>query len=413
MMGDADLLGRLQHEAFDLILVDPNEICGFVLAHVLGVPHAMFSTGLWFPAEIGAPAPLSYVPEFNSELTDEMGLWQRLKNGAFYIVSRIGTRWLIFPRYDRILAQHNTVPALPMATIIEKSAVFMLCTDLALEFPRPTLPHVVFVGGVLTRPAQLLPQVFSEWAKASGPNGFVLVSFGAGIKHLSNELTNTFAGALAQLPYQVIWRYFGKSPKNLGNNTWLVEWVPQNDLLGHPNARAFISHGGLNGIYEAVYHSVPVVGLPIFGDHYDTMTRVHAKGMGIKLDWRRLTEQKLSHTIITVASDSRYKEKAVQLSRIYRDQEHPVKRAVHWIEYVLRHDGAPHLRPRVYDLSFYTYFFLDLLAIGVFFGLFLGWVVLVFLRWRSLRAPDRLQASSACCIGDGGQTGHAFRQKLD
>ena len=30
----------------------------------------------------------------------------------------------------------------------------------------------------------------------------------------------------------------------------MVEWTPQNDLLGDPRVRAFVTHGGLNSIYE-------------------------------------------------------------------------------------------------------------------------------------------------------------------
>ena len=30
----------------------------------------------------------------------------------------------------------------------------------------------------------------------------------------------------------------------------MVEWTPQNDLLGDSRVRAFVTHGGLNSIYE-------------------------------------------------------------------------------------------------------------------------------------------------------------------
>jgi len=30
----------------------------------------------------------------------------------------------------------------------------------------------------------------------------------------------------------------------------VVEWTPQNDLLGDGRVKAFVTHGGLNSIYE-------------------------------------------------------------------------------------------------------------------------------------------------------------------
>ena len=30
----------------------------------------------------------------------------------------------------------------------------------------------------------------------------------------------------------------------------VVQWAPQNDVLGHPKTRAFLTHGGVNGLYE-------------------------------------------------------------------------------------------------------------------------------------------------------------------
>ena len=33
----------------------------------------------------------------------------------------------------------------------------------------------------------------------------------------------------------------------------VVSWAPQNDVLGHPSTRAFLTHGGINGLYEVLH----------------------------------------------------------------------------------------------------------------------------------------------------------------
>lgn len=84
----------------------------------------------------------------------------------------------------------------------------------------------------------------------------------------------------------------------------LTHWISCSPT-GQTNTRAFLSHGGLNSIYEAMYHGVPVVGVPLFGDHYDTMTRVQAKGMGIMLEWKRMSEEDLYTAMVNVITDKR------------------------------------------------------------------------------------------------------------
>lgn len=58
----------------------------------------------------------------------------------------------------------------------------------------------------------------------------------------------------------------------------------------------------------------------------------------------------------------RYRQQAQLLSNIHKDQPgHPVTRAVYWINYILRHNGASHLRSAVYQVSPYQYFLLDVI----------------------------------------------------
>lgn len=45
--------------------------------------------------------------------------------------------------------------------------------------------------------------------------------------------------------------------------------------------------------------------MPLFGDHYDTMTRVAAKGMGIMLHWKYMSEEDLHTALTSIITDSR------------------------------------------------------------------------------------------------------------
>ncbi|XP_076993137.1 UDP-glucuronosyltransferase 2A3-like [Tamandua tetradactyla] len=70
-----------------------------------------------------------------------------------------------------------------------------------------------------------------EFVHSSGEDGVVVFSLGSLFKNLTDEKANLIASALAQIPQKVLWRYNGKEPTTLGANTWLYDWIPQNDLL--------------------------------------------------------------------------------------------------------------------------------------------------------------------------------------
>ena len=53
------------------------------------------------------------------------------------------------------------------------------------------------------------------------------------------------------------------------SNLLLLPWLPQNDLLGHPAVTAFLSHAGIHSMYEAIYHGVPLVVVPLTADQFD------------------------------------------------------------------------------------------------------------------------------------------------
>nr|XP_027806666.1 UDP-glucuronosyltransferase 2B15-like isoform X3 [Marmota flaviventris] len=268
-------------------------------------------------------------------------------------------------KFDVVLAD-AVGPCGRPTTIYEtmgKADFWLIRTYWDLEFPRPLLPNFDFVGGLHCKPAKPLPKEMEEFVQSSGENGIVVFSLGTMVSNMPEEKANMIAFALAQIPQKVIWRFNGKKPDKLGPNTQIYEWIPQNDLLGHPKTKAFITHGGTNGVYEAIYHGVPMVGIPLFADQPDNIAHVKAKGAAIRLDYRTLTSADLLKALRMVINDPLYKENAMELSRIQHDQPvKPLDRAVFWIEFVMRHKGAKHLRVAAHDLSLFQYYSLDVIG---------------------------------------------------
>lgn len=61
-------------------------------------------------------------------------------------------------------------------------------------------------------------------------------------------------------------------------------------ILDHPNIKAFITHGGLLSVTEAVYYGVPFIGIPAYGDQeYNIANAVH-KNFAVRYDMHNFNE---------------------------------------------------------------------------------------------------------------------------
>ncbi|XP_028929294.1 UDP-glucuronosyltransferase 2A2 isoform X5 [Ornithorhynchus anatinus] len=360
------LVKKLRASGFDVLVADAIFFGGELVAESLGIPFVYtlrFSSGYYLERHCGKlPSPLSYVPLPMGALTDRMDFKDRVKNVGLAILFDY-----FIPQFDRSVWDGFYTDLLGRPTtlceIMGKAEMWLIRTYWDFEFPRPYLPNFEFVGGLHCQPAKPLPEEMEAFVQSSGEHGIVVFSLGSMVKNLTEEKANLIAAALAQIPQKVLWRYKGKQPATLGPNTKLYDWIPQNDLLGHPKTKAFITHGGTNGIYEAIYHGVPMVGIPMFADQPDNIAHMKAKGAAAEVDFSSMTTDDLLGALDAVINEASYKESALRLSRIHHDQPtKPLDRAVFWIEFVMRHKGAKHLRPASHSLTWYQYHCLDVVA---------------------------------------------------
>lgn len=134
-------------------------------------------------------------------------------------------------------------------------------------------------------------------------------------------------------------------------------------MLAHPNVRLFITHGGLLSTTESLYHGVPVIGIPVFGDQYLNMAKAERTGYGLLLPYQDISEERLAHAIDRVLGEPSFKTVAQSISARYRDQpQEPLELAAFWVEYVIRHGGAEHLKSAGQELGFLQYHGIDVLV---------------------------------------------------
>lgn len=114
-----------------------------------------------------------------------------------------------------------------------------------------------------------------------GEGPFVLVSLGT----MFEERPEIFAACVAALrdrPEAVVVAHGRTDPATIGEpgpRTVLRSRVPQVALLAR--SRAFVSHGGLNSVTEALWHGVPLVLLPQAADQPLNADRIERLGAGL------------------------------------------------------------------------------------------------------------------------------------
>ncbi|KAM6970011.1 UDP glucuronosyltransferase 5 family, polypeptide G2 [Aplochiton taeniatus] len=364
LLEDRALMARLRDADFDLMLTDPGMPAGVLVAHYLHLRtvYNVRWTSFGDAHFSFAPSSVSYVPVPGSGFTDRMGFLQRTRNLAHYAIHFLQERLLVVPIYSDLL-QRYFPPGADLLAMQSMADMWLMRVDFVFEFPRPTMPNVAYIGGFQCRSARPLPAELEAFMESSREHGVVVMSLGTLISSLPGEVTEALASAFARLPQKVVWKFRGQRPASLGNNTLLLDWLPQNDLLGHPKTRLFVAHGGTNGLYEALYHGVPVLGLPLLFDQQDNLVRLESRGAARTLEPATLTEEDFLEALRDLLENPSYGDNMRRLSLLHRDQPlTPLDRAVFWIEFVIRHKGAPHLRAEAYSMPWYSYYSLDVVA---------------------------------------------------
>ncbi|XP_042162425.1 UDP-glucuronosyltransferase [Oncorhynchus tshawytscha] len=365
LLYDEPLMKRLRGERFHMMLTDPFLPCGSIIADSFNIPVVYFSRGIPCGLDEKAaqcPTPPSYVPRLFSGNTDHMDFLGRVKNMLMYsLESYLCT--VMFASFDELTSRYLEKD-MTYRELLGHGAIWLLRYDYSFEYPKPRMPNMVNIGGINCGKRAPLPADLQEFVDESGEDGFVVFTLGSMISQMPEEKAKQFFDAFSKIPQRVVWRYTGVVPENTPDNVRLMKWLPQNDLLGHPKVKAFITHGGTHGIYEGICNSVPMVMLPLFGDQSDNVHRMAVRGVGEVLTLFDITSEKLVEALNKVINDKSYKEKMLKLSAVHKDRPiEPLDLAVFWAEFVMRHGGAEHLRPAAHDLNWIQYHSLDVFTL--------------------------------------------------
>lgn len=173
---------QLKNANFDLAIGHMYDFCPLGMIKALNIPtYIWMSSGTFmdFMAwAVGAPAPASVVPLALASYTDRMTFYQRIKNTLGQVLFHTVFHFMQVNPYNKLFRQHYGKDFMDVMEIGSKSPLLFINSEEFIDFPRPILHKVVYIGGIgLTNPNPLK----EEWQNLmdNSEDGVVLFSFGS------------------------------------------------------------------------------------------------------------------------------------------------------------------------------------------------------------------------------------------
>ena len=382
---DEEFISKLQELKPDLAIVHHMVPC--IIPHLVRMkipfidfcPVPLMHGFCGYPHRV--PAPPSYVPHGAFTIEPSSFASRLINTVAFLLVPEVVKR-ILFGQIQEQLYRYQEQHGLPYEDHMQlrsKASFLLVHGDISYETIRPSLPKVVYMGGIQCDAPKPLEGELKEFVETPDEyKGLIVFSLGGMLNTdgLPPHFLQTFLKIFREMPsYRVVWK-LKSVPEDMGEvpaNVKIVEWLPQQDLLGHPKTKLFISHGGIQGAFETIYHGVPILGVAINGDQPGNVQLLVAKGMALPIeDYTVMTYDDAKGKIEQLLTEDKYHKNAIKAQKLLSDQpQTAAERLKFTVGYAIRHKGAHHLTsPTASKLHWFSYYSLDV-------GLFLFTVLIL------------------------------------
>lgn len=289
------MLGPVRAERADRIVY--NTMCpwGLGLARMLGLPAATFSTTFVMKPGSG------FERMFAASGSDAMaGVWDELARTADELHREHG-----LPRFElgHLFAPDEPVNLVPLTRQFQPDADSL---DERYVFFGPSIKDRGDAGVLALN--------------GDGPLLYVslgtAISRGGGGSDFARLCFEAFGGDPGRV---VLATGRGVDPASLAGapaNFLVRPFVPQLEVLAR--AAAFVTHGGVNSVMEAVWYGVPLVAIPHTVEQLMFAGRVAELGLGVYLEPGSVTVARLREAVRTVRDDPGYRQRMAQASELAR-----------------------------------------------------------------------------------------------
>ena len=384
VLGDASLIEQLRDNSYDLCLIEGYDMARimYVLPYKLGIKYISLQVrpDAWNDRVSALPSVEGFFPVF--VLDENSTFSERLANTITYaFVQAFATPpSLVSGLHDSLLDEFvPEKPNIGLEKLYHDSEMTLILQDpICTDQHRISAPHFQFIGGLGAHDGDPLPDNLQKFVDGA-QEGVIVFTLGSGLKRLPDSMMHKVLPVFAKLKQRVIMRHDGDMPRNVPKNVLIQSWLPQNDLLANDKTRVFITHCGNNGQLEAVYHGVPMLLMPLWGDQEYNALRVEKRQYGVRIDAHGFTSQEFDAALSELLNNPVYTSKIKKCSAILHSLPSPKHTAAFWIEHVLRF-GGDHLKPYYRDMPLYQFFLCDVILFLVVVD-----VIVVYALYRCVR----------------------------
>ncbi|CAG9769643.1 unnamed protein product [Ceutorhynchus assimilis] len=388
-----DLLRKANNQTFDLLLVEflwsPyyafKDIYNVPMVGITSLPLTTSSSDI-----LGMEKHPVVDPDMMLRFTQAKTFMERVQTWIHTWIYRLMVNYKMAPKLNKQVKKYFAKVDKTTTELAKEVSLVIGNYNFALQNIKPITPKYIPISALHVTPQKPLPSDLSK-IMSDLKTDAIYFSLGTNVQssQVSKHQLSKIFNVLSKLPYAVLWKYESDSlPVNLPKNFIVRKWFPQQDVLGHPKVKLFITQGGMQSLDEAVSRKVPMLAIPFLGDQKANSDRIVGLGIAETIDFHSFTEEELNAKVQKLLIDPFYQQNINKQSKIVSDQPmNSLDQAIFWIEYVLRHDGAHHLRYSAVDLPFYQYYLLDvyafvlflmLLSIAIFRKIIFGKVVRYF-----------------------------------
>lgn len=306
------------NENFDLIILDVLggdvflPLGSHFAAPVIGISSE--GTTMLVTAWVGSPSPPSFVPNELTSYSERMTFIERFINLGLTAFSAIMRNW---SDYNINAIVNGIYPGNYNKNIFTlRSSVSAVLSNnhYTVSYPRSQSQNLVDIGGIhiYTDEKRIdgppLPVTIQEKIDES-PDGIIYFSMGSRVsvsEMLTGKKLDALMKAFSKMKQTVFMQWDGELiPAGMPKNVYAQKWFPQDAIFSRGCVKVFITHGGLLSSLESVYHRVPIIGIPLFGDqhiHVDNAIRI---GRGIRLNYENITEVSMLWALNEVLHNSK------------------------------------------------------------------------------------------------------------